>query len=137
MRKSFICLLAAAAILSFLSACHTGKEKHPDLQGIVLQHSMKGWELYGWQEKGFVQFSLMIGTNRPKTVEEIVHYENKQIEGNWFRVRVQGLDNLEALLQKVPAGDYVTWCGAPDGYEPLSDEMLELVKIYCPNCGIE
>ncbi len=61
--------------------------------------SMKGWELYSWQENGRWYFSLLEGTNRAKTVAEIRATD----------ARLEGIDGLRPALQSVAAGQSVTW----------------------------
>jgi hypothetical protein len=72
----------------------------------VPQQSMKGYELYSWKIKGKWHYSLLVGTNRSKTYEEIM-------TGNEERI---GSDALEAELKKIPRGEEVVWKGdAPVG----------------------
>jgi len=51
-----------------------------------LPHSMKGYELYSWLEDGQWHFTLITGTNRNKTVEEIGSREDVISETGWVRV---------------------------------------------------
>jgi len=60
----------------------------------------KGYELYSWQNPdGSWDFSLLIGTNRNKTVEEI--FDKK--------VSIHGLDQLKERISQLPEGTHVVW----------------------------
>ncbi len=64
-----------------------------------LPHSMKGYELYSWQSRGQWYFSLVVGTNRQKTYQEIVSP----------RVRIKGIASLKSKLDLLPEGEDLTW----------------------------
>ncbi len=64
-----------------------------------LPHSMKGYELYSWQSRGQWYFSLVVGTNRQKTYQEIVSP----------RVRIKGTAQLKRKLDLLPEGEELTW----------------------------
>ena len=51
-----------------------------------LPHSMKGYELYSWSEDGKWRFTLITGTNRNKTLEEIVSEQDFISENGWINV---------------------------------------------------
>ena len=93
---------------------------------------MKGWTLYGWQETGDEYFTIIFGTNRLKTAEEIVSDEDLIDEnGDWYKIKVRGLDALKQLLWKLPEDDFTCLLGVPEGYEPVSAETREALKDYC------
>ena len=48
-----------------------------------LPHSLKGYELYSWEEEGQWYFTLITGTNRTKTLEEITSKEDFISESGW------------------------------------------------------
>ena len=70
-----------------------------DLDTITLGHSMKGWEIYSWQSGSTWNYSILMGTNRAKSYNEVV--TNKIV--------VSGVDSLKKLLDKLPVNEYVTW----------------------------
>ena len=59
------------------------------------KESMKGWELYIWQQDGETHFSLLVGTNRIKTKEEIT------------QASVKGIDAIKPKLDQLKVGQYV------------------------------
>jgi len=92
--------------------------------------SMKGWELYSWQEDGQWYFSLLEGTNRAKTIAE-VHAADAQLEG---------VDGLKPALQGVAAGQSVTWW-APSWAEgtvsfPPAETVTQVQRI-CEEQGLD
>jgi hypothetical protein len=93
--KTIRTLLFAILLGSLLSGCGTAAQATVT----PLAESMKGYELYSWQDAGQWKFSLLVGTNREKTVEEIKSADTV----------LSGVDELTSALEKVPAGQYITW----------------------------
>ncbi len=62
-------------------------------------HSMKGWELYIWQQDGDTYFSLLPGTNRLKSDAEIA------------AAAVKGIDAVRPKLAELKKGETVVPCG--------------------------
>ena len=113
-----------------------------------LPHSGKGYELYSWPaEQGEEwQFTLITGTNRLKTLEEIVAAEDTAGESGWVKVSVSGTKALKAVLDQLPRGERVTWIGGewleqmgmPAGDIRLPDrDILDEIEGYCRQLGIE
>jgi hypothetical protein len=76
-----------------------------------LPRSMKGYELYSWPVGEQWHFTLITGTNRNKTVEEVKSTEDRLTADGWVRIHVQGVDAIQAVLSRVPAGEWVFWAG--------------------------
>lgn len=105
----------------------------------VPQRSMKGYELYSWKVKGKWHYSILVGTNRTKTYDEI-------IAGNAERI---GSAALEAELRKIPRGEEVVWMGdAPVGAKRSaiskgldlkhpSRKRIERIKAICERLGLK
>lgn len=74
-----------------------------------LPQSFKGYELYSWQEESDWCFTLITGTNRNKTAEEILSPEPLVTADGWVQIQVLGVDELKATLSRVPQGEYVVW----------------------------
>jgi hypothetical protein len=79
----------------------TGVDQLPD--------SMKGYELYSWFEDSQWNFTLITGTNRNKTFEEIRTSEDFISETGWVKMRMSGVDALETALRKLPKGEDIVW----------------------------
>ena len=101
MKNIAVIFLALVLLVPVFSACHSSDSPLP--------RSMKGYELYSWQEDGQWRFTLITGTNRNKQLEEIVSGENIESEDGWVSIRVTGIDEVKALLSRVPEGEFVSW----------------------------
>ena len=90
--------------------------------------SMKGWELYSWQMQGEWHFSLVVGTNRLKTFEEVSSPD----------MRMLGIEALKRKLHTLAGGEQVFWLGQRvPGMARPPDEMVDAIHAYCGECGIE
>jgi len=106
---------------------------------------MKGYELYSWQVDGAWWFTLITGTNRTKSLEEITSGEDVVSEDGWVRLHAQGLQALENLLQRLPEEEELFWAGAQwlqgaqtdgDGLALPPQEMVQDVKDHCERRGV-
>lgn len=88
------------------------RENNSKLDTISFTHSMKGWELYTWSNGNDWKYSILMGTNREKTYDEVI--TNK--------IAVIGKDSLKMLLNKFPAKEEIFWIGkrSGDGWDNLS-----------------
>ena len=119
--KTIRTLLFAILLGSLLSGC--GMAAQPTATPFA--ESMKGYELYSWQEGGQWKFSLLIGTNREKTLDEIKSAD----------VVLSGVDALTSTLEKIPTGQYITWSSK----ETLSfppDDIRSQVEQVCKDQGL-
>jgi hypothetical protein len=103
------------------------------------QSAMKGYELYSWKVKGTWYYSLLEGTNRSKTYEEIMLKKNLRI----------GDTALKSELKKIPKGQEIFWMSdAPPNIEkPKSGQWIDLkmpsrkriksIKAYCNKLGVK
>jgi hypothetical protein len=108
-------------LASLASACGAASES----PATPFAESMKGYELYSWQEGGTWKFSLLVGTNREKRLEEI-----KSTDAIF-----SGVDALMAALEQMPEGQYITWSSR----ETLSfppEEIIEQVEKICEEQGL-
>jgi stage III sporulation protein SpoIIIAA len=90
-------------------------EKHPV--------SMKGYELYSWQIENEWYFSLIEGTNRLKTYEEVTSEE----------VTIKGIIALNKEIARLPKGDTVFFnrnLEHPDLQLP-PESIIQDIKTYC------
>jgi hypothetical protein len=73
---------------------------------IVVEPSMKGWELYSWPEdkKGCRKWNyvLLPGTDRLKSYSEVT---------NDALLHVTGEQQLKLLLNKFPTNEHILWVG--------------------------
>ena len=114
-------LIFTVLVGSLLSSCAAASAPPPT----PFPESMKGYELYSWQDGDQWNFSLLVGTNREKTLEEIKAADTA----------LRGVDALTSALEQMPAGQYITWSSR----ETLSfppDEVIEQVKQSCEDKGL-
>ena len=107
--------------VSLISACGLASEP----PATPFPESMKGYELYSWQEGGQWKFSILVGTNREKSLEEIQSAETS----------FSGVEELTAALERMPEGQYITWSSR----ETLSfppQEIIEQVQKICEEQGL-
>jgi len=107
--------------------------------------AFKGYELLTWQKDGQWVFTLLAGTNRQKSFDEILTAENTFTSSEIIKVTVVGEDEFKKLLGHLPKSEWVTWGGmdlageVPAGtvyfsYPP--DEMINGLIDYCKTLGI-
>ena len=98
--------------------------------------SMKGWELYSWSNGSEWYYSILVGTNRMKTCDEVMTSE----------ITATGIDSLKTVLAKFPDGEYITWSGTgwledcwDYGWGNLSfpaQGIVDEIKQYCAEHGL-
>ena len=93
--KRILSILFIIVLGLLFSSCRTAAQ--PD--ATQLAESMKGYELYSWQEGNQWDLSLLVGTNREKTLDEIKSVDTVLLD----------VDALISTLEKAPPGQYVTW----------------------------
>ena len=86
---------------------------------------MKGYELYSWQDGSQWKFSLLVGTNREKTLDEIKSTDTA----------LPSVDALKSKLEQIPAGQYIMWSSK----ETLSlppDDIIKQIEQICRDEGL-
>lgn len=96
-----------------------------------IEHSLSGWELYSWEIEDHWKYSILIGTNRLKTYEEVTN----------SKILVTGEEKLKEILGLLPEGEYIAWIGQgwlercwQSDYKNLElppEIILEDIKQYC------
>jgi hypothetical protein len=139
MKKKALVLLVLALLITGLAACNTASNG-------PLPRSMKGYELYSWQEGGQWRFTLITGTNRNKNLEEIVSGEEKTGADGWINIHVTGVEAIKAVLSRIPAGEFVSWRGglaaepAPTiniRLELPPADIIKQIKDHAEKCGLD
>ena len=110
-----------------------------------LPHSMKGYELYSWKENSQWHFTLITGTNRNKTLEEIISHEDFISEAGWVQIQVVGVDAIKAVLSKLPKGEKILWlAGMREQAEQANINILlppettiDNIKEHARQCGLD
>jgi len=73
-------------------------------------HSMKGYELYSWLEDSQWHFTLITGTNRNKTLEEVTSQGDYISESGWVKAHVVSVDAIKDVLSRLPQSESIFWC---------------------------
>jgi hypothetical protein len=111
-----------------------------------LPGSMKGYELYSWQEDNLWHFTLITGTNRNKTMEEIISSEDLISEAGWVHVQVEGAEALKTVLSKLPQNEHIFWAGGlreePTGQNHVQFSLpdgptISEIKAYAGQHGLD
>ncbi|MFC1803888.1 hypothetical protein ACFL0D_08000 [Thermoproteota archaeon] len=74
-----------------------------------LPNSMKGYEIYSWSENNQWHFTLITGTNRNKTLEEIISTANIISHDGWVHIHVVGVDEIKTVLSRLPHSENILW----------------------------
>lgn len=74
-----------------------------------LPNSMKGYELYSWSENDQWHFTLITGTNRIKTLEEIISQTNIISQDGWVHIHAVGVDEIKTGISRLPKSEDVLW----------------------------
>jgi len=94
---------------------------------VRLPQSMKGYELYSWNDRGEWHFALLVGTNRLKTRDEVTSPQG----------RLKGLEAVKNKLNQLAKGEEVFWSsGIVRGTILPPEEIIRAVKSYCEERGI-
>jgi hypothetical protein len=139
MRSKVVILVVLALQIFAIAACNTTANG-------PLPHSMKGYEMYSWQGEGQWYFTIITGTNRNKNLEEIISNENSEFENGWVNIHVTGVDEAKKVLNRIPAGEWVSWNGG-QFVIPTDDavikqvlppeEIVNEIKEHAEKCGLE
>ena len=111
-----------------------------------LPSSMKGYELVSWQAGGEWNFTLITGTNREKSFDELTMAGNEVSSDGYVKLTVTGVDDLLKVLALLPQDEQVIWGGmalegeVPEGavyftYPP--DEIIQQVSDFCTSRKIQ
>jgi hypothetical protein len=138
MKNKNLVYLALIILVTGLAACSNASIE-------PLPRSMKGYELYSWQEEGQWRFTLITGTNRNKIISEIVIGESEKSEDGWVNLHTTGVSGIKDILNRVPEGEWVSWSGGNFVTEPeeLSirlelppQDIIDEIKAYAEKQGL-
>jgi hypothetical protein len=110
-----------------------------------LPHSMKGYELYSWLEDNQWHFTLITGTNRNKTREEIISNNDFISEAGWVQIHVEGVDAIKAALSKLTQNESVSWLAGMRSEPSFQSGVniilppgptIDTIKEYAELCGL-
>jgi hypothetical protein len=120
--------------------------KKPATTSDKLPHSMKGYELYSWLENNQWQFALITGTNRNKTLEEIIADSKPASSDGWVQIHVTGVAAIKTVLGELPKNEWVSWLGSLHQAQPSQSSVnlalpdsttINTLKQYAEQCGLD
>jgi hypothetical protein len=112
----------------------------------ILPRSFNGYELYSWLKDGDWHFTLITGTNRNKTLDEIISKENYISETGWVKAQVVGIEAINDVLNRIPENESVFWCDGMrlgqteemNNYMRLPpDEITDAIEEHAEGCGLD
>jgi len=130
-----------------VSACNSSVSTSTPSEIVTtpLPHSDKGYELYSWSENNQWHFTLITGTNRVKSLEEIISNENIVTSGG-VRISVQGVDSIQNVLSGLPQHEEIFWVGKQwlkqaqvqaDQITLPPQEIIDVVQEHCKQLELE
>jgi len=133
----FITILLVVGLISCKKSNNTiNRENSSLLDTVTFSHSMKGWELYSWPTGNDWTYSILMGTNRGKSLEEVTANT----------IKVVGKDNLKILLTKFPPNENILWAGNGWLANTMGDhssltlpdsDIVNEIKVFCIQKGLE
>jgi hypothetical protein len=111
-----------------------------------LPHSMKGYELYSWPEDSQWHFTLITGTNRNKTLEEVISNANIISEDGWVQIHVVGVDAIKDVISRLPQNEEILWLArlrseqTPQGGVNITlptGSTIDTIKEHAGRCGLD
>jgi hypothetical protein len=102
-----------------------------------LPSSMKGYELYSWEENGMWHFTLITGTNRLKIESEIIAPGDNISSDGWVKINTVGINAIKETLGRLSKNENVFW----ENYaSPLfvfpPQQTIDDLKAYCASIGV-
>jgi len=87
---------------------------------------------------------LITGTNRNKTLEEIISDEGLISEAGWVQIHVVGIDAIKAVLSKLHEREEISWlAGMREQTEQTNVNMqlppetiINNIKEHAKQCGL-
>lgn len=77
--------------------------------GMEFPASPKGYELYSWSDADLWHFTLITGTNRLKSSEEIISGGNVLDEEGWVKITTGDVQALIMVLEGLQGGEEIFW----------------------------
>ncbi|UCC95829.1 MAG: hypothetical protein JSW40_03545 [Candidatus Omnitrophota bacterium] len=119
--------IASGLLFLIVSGCTSNISEPQQLSKPMLPHSMEGYEIYSWQERGEWYFSLLSGANRSKVYEEVTSPD----------VAISGIVSLKEELVRLPKNELIVWATyGIIGLQLPPTEVIRDIQIYCGELGL-
>ncbi len=134
--KLFIPFMIILLALLFNCQQLTSPESDQKTSNFIFPESMKGYELYGWIENGENYFTLITGTNRAKSEQEIQSDDCQTVGNAWSKVKVKGFEALQNVARQIPKGETIIWRGGLPNYPTIRNDLIMDIKKYFESLGL-
>jgi len=104
-----------------------------DAKAALLPAISNGYELYAWDEGDSLRFMLITGTSRLKTPDEIMVRDSAVENGGKIAISGMSFEQLERVLERVPAGTGVHLVVGRVELPPLSAESKAKIISALPD----
>ena len=115
------CLAAALALAGCSGTLRPAPQANAEGGADGTRRSFKGWELYAWPEGPDWKYSLLPGTNRLKSDDEIAASD----------ARLENLDQVKQALAQLAPGEWVTLLPRKAGDPRPSADDLAAIAAFC------
>jgi hypothetical protein len=113
--------------------------------GEEIPASPKGYELYSWFDDDGWHFTLITGTNRIKSTEEIISSGDVIDEGGWVKITTDDLQALMMVLEGLPGGEQIFWLdgklmeasGENNAFSFPAEEIIQQVRQHSDKLGLK
>lgn len=76
-----------------------------------LPEAVKGYELVSWQTGEDWNFTLITGTNRQKSFDELMDPDSQVSTDGFVKITISGVEGIKQVLAMLPAKTEVFWSG--------------------------
>jgi hypothetical protein len=105
---------------------------------VPIPDSMKGYELYSWLSNGQWNYTLITGTNREKSPDEIIN-DADSLTDSWAKLSANSVEGIKQILSRLPANEWVAWWQHtyPAGpFDFPSSQIITEIQTYAKNLGL-
>ena len=131
MKKLFVTFLSFCFLFWFRCSKDNSEIIPTENTTNKIEHSTSGWELYSWKIENHWKYSILIGTSRTKTYEEVTT----------SKLMVKSEVKLKEILRLFPEDEQITWIGKgwlercwQGNYNNLElppEMIIEDIRCYC------
>jgi hypothetical protein len=116
------------------------------LDDIRIPTGGKGWDIAAWQKSDGSHFSLVAGTNRIKSCDEVVADTDNISNGSVFRLAARNLLALKSALARLTPGEYITLCNGDHACADIDStcslgtpptELVQDIQLYVGALGLQ
>jgi hypothetical protein len=133
-----------ALVVAGCNAASGKKGSNEDTLPAKLPNSTKSYELFSWEVDGTWRFTLITGTNRNKTADEITAEKNTISDDGFVKITVDSEEALLGLLSRLPPESSLFWCTSDSPNVQGStlfafpdEDRVERIEAFCQERDIK